>query len=286
MLNNKPTKPMIVFKPLLLFGAVSLLIVSCNQVAETAGQSSEAETVAPDPTPAKTLPVSWDLTATELQGDTTIFVPNDGFLKTEKRYQAYPLSVNLAPLVAGLDTAGLSLTFVCVDGYMVSMPYSTLLEQEAYLAYRDLDAAGDWPEEYAKTFPPFYLVWPAWSGDLKVYPWPFGLFEIRITRFEEEYAAAFPKDEGVERGFHLFTAYCIKCHSINQVGGIMGPEFNYPKNITEYWAKEDIWSFAQNPQSYRYNSKMPAVPDLKREEFEEIYQYLQAMKDQKPAPTQ
>ena len=57
----------------------------------------------------------------------------------------------------------------------------------------------------------------------------------------------------------------------------MGPEFNFPKSITEYWKKEDIYNFLRNPQSYRYSAKMPAVK-LSREDFEEIYGYLKAMK--------
>jgi cytochrome c2 len=73
----------------------------------------------------------------------------------------------------------------------------------------------------------------------------------------------------------------MKCHGINKVGGVMGPEFNYPKNITEYWDTEDIWAFVQNPQSFRYSSSMPAQTDLKREGFDEIIAYLEVMKDYK-----
>ena len=270
-------------KSLLLF-CILYALSACEPVANT-GQAGQ-ETLAPatEPASAAELPITIDLTSAELQYDTTIVVPDDGFFKTKKEYRGYPLSRNLAPIIAGLaDTVGLVLTFVCSDGYTVSMPYATLNGSEAFLAYRDLEAKGDWFREVAAKFPPYYLVWPEWSGDVKQYPWPYGLLEIRITRFLEEFAAAIPQDPAVEKGFHLFTGYCIKCHSINQVGGNLGPEFNYPKNITEYWAKEDIWSFAKNPQAYRYNSKMPPVADLNREEFEEVYRYLLAMKKQKSA---
>lgn len=66
----------------------------------------------------------------------------------------------------------------------------------------------------------------------------------------------------------------MKCHAINKEGGEMGPEFNYPKNIMEYWSEANIIAFAKNPTAFRINSKMPPVTDLKDEEFVEIVKYL------------
>ena len=59
----------------------------------------------------------------------------------------------------------------------------------------------------------------------------------------------------------------------------MGPEFNYPTNITTYWNRENIIAFAKNPQSFRYNSKMPAVVKLNDQEFNQIIDYLEYVKN-------
>ncbi|MEL6652723.1 MAG: cytochrome c, partial [Bacteroidota bacterium] len=107
--------------------------------------------------------------------------------------------------------------------------------------------------------------------------WPYAVTDIRLSKAGEEFLAAMPPDEAHLEGFELFKHTCIKCHTVNKVGGSMGPELNFPRNITEYWQKEDIWAFVQSPQSFRYNSKMPPMANLEREEFELIYGYLSSM---------
>jgi hypothetical protein len=54
----------------------------------------------------------------------------------------------------------------------------------------------------------------------------------------------------------------MKCDSLNVVGGSMAPEFNVPKNITEYWKGDNIIAFAKNPKSFRRSSIMPPVTSL------------------------
>lgn len=61
----------------------------------------------------------------------------------------------------------------------------------------------------------------------------------------------------------------------------MGPEFNIPKNITEYRDEKLIISFAKAPTSYRYNSHMPAMTNLSDNDFANIILYLKYMKDRK-----
>jgi len=61
----------------------------------------------------------------------------------------------------------------------------------------------------------------------------------------------------------------------------MGPEFNFPENITEYWKEEDIISFAKNPKAYRYNSPMPPVTNVQDSEFRQLIRYIKYMKNNK-----
>jgi cytochrome c2 len=61
----------------------------------------------------------------------------------------------------------------------------------------------------------------------------------------------------------------------------MAPEFNVPKNITEYWKGDDIIAFAKNPKSFRRSSIMPPVTSLQDSDFKEIILYLKYMKDHK-----
>jgi mono/diheme cytochrome c family protein len=183
------------------------------------------------------------------------------------------------------DTSNLQISFICLDGYAPSMRLSKVLNGEAYVATRDesLPAGKDWPDSLADKMRPYYLVWQGIAPEDETYTWPYGLADIRIATFFEEFAGAYPlHDAKAAKGFDLYQLHCRKCHSINKVGGIMGPEFNYPKSITTYWQKEDIWQFLQNPQAYRYSAKMPPVAHLQREEFEEIYVYLQSISKVKP----
>ena len=87
-----------------------------------------------------------------------------------------------------------------------------------------------------------------------------------------------PIDKNQLAGFELYKKNCMKCHSVNKVGGVMGPEMNVPKNITEYWQTKDIKAFVKNPYSYRYNSKMPPVVNLQDDELDLIVDYLTYMK--------
>jgi cytochrome c2 len=77
----------------------------------------------------------------------------------------------------------------------------------------------------------------------------------------------------------------MKCHSLNGIGGSMAPEFNFPKNITEYWREDDIIAFAKNSKTYRSNSKMSPINNLSDSDFVQIISYLKYIKEYKVNPT-
>ncbi|MEM8887838.1 MAG: cytochrome c [Bacteroidota bacterium] len=180
-----------------------------------------------------------------------------------------------------LDEPNTSLVFTCKDGYSPSMSLSDMHGKGGFITLGIKNSAGgySWPDSIAEEFAPLYLVWKDLEEGVRGYPWPYGLTQMKLKNTRNTFAAALPEaDAGLDKGYKTFKLYCMKCHQINKVGGEMGPELNYPKSITEYMKKEDIWGFIKNPQSYRHNSKMPPMVPLSREEFEEIYKYLSHMK--------
>ena len=86
------------------------------------------------------------------------------------------------------------------------------------------------------------------------------------------------------KGFDTFSNHCLPCHSINGDGGNLGPEFNYPKSMTEYWQESDFAAFAKNPKSYRISSAMYPKDYLTDAEFKSIWAYLKDMAGRKVKP--
>jgi len=209
----------------------------------------------------------------------------DPVFKKAKKYKAIPLKPYLEELVVSqsIDTADTEIIFLCKDGYNPSMSLNKVLQNEPYLAIKDLEATEgkNWMDTLQGKWSPFYLVWANNAKGTKGFTWPYGLKFLQFKTSDAAYAAAFPEDKTQIAGFELYKAKCMKCHSVNKVGGIMGPEFNIPKNITEYWQSTDIKAFVKNPYSYRYNSKMPPVDGIKEEEIDKIIQYLAYMKGYK-----
>lgn len=223
-----------------------------------------------------------DSTTLDLQ---QITIQSDIVFKQAKRFEGYALKDLLSATLAMFeDTTDIIMTYHCTDGYKPTMSISRLFEQNAYLITKDLDApqGSNWTNEWSKKMSPYYVVWDVDTTIAYNYPWPYGVFELSFSDFDQQFAPIYPEDnELAQAGFTQFKQKCLKCHKINQIGGNMGPEFNYPKNITSYWQKEDIYQFALNPQSYRISSSMAAIPHLSREEFNLIYTYLEYMKDKK-----
>lgn len=274
-------KPHLVFLILLFFN------LACQQTTSSDEDTSptlEAEDTSSD-TPL--LEINLEHTQEEelLSSPVVIDVLFDPVFKRAKKYEAIPLKPLLEKAISNqqLDTATTELIFLCKDGYNPGMPLSKVVENEPYLAIRDLDApAGkNWMDTLQGLWTPFYLVWTNHRMGAEGFAWPYGLKYLQFKASDEAYKAATPVDEHQLAGFKIYKEKCMKCHSMNQVGGVMGPEMNVPKNITEYWTKEDIFAFVKNPYSYRYNSKMPPVANIDDTELEQIYDYLIYMKGQK-----
>ncbi len=173
---------------------------------------------------------------------------------------------------------------VCKDGYVPAHRLGDLPLESGWLAFRDIDAPEGYFWEISKeeSYAPFYLVWDDPELDAKSVSWPYGLTHFEIT-LEDPHASITPmNDHRALQGFQLYEQRCIKCHSINKVGGNVGPELNFPKSITEYMEKEIIWQYTKDPRSFRYNSAMHGTEDITREEFDLLYHYLTYMRGRRP----
>lgn len=210
----------------------------------------------------------------------TVEIENDQVFKKNKKYLAYPLQPILEQTIRdhNIDILSTEIIFACTDGYRPSNRLQDVMDHgKGFLAFRDLEApeGQSWSGEESEKYAPFILVWKNLSADDKKLAWPYGLYSLSLVSSDAIFASIYPADNSaLEPAFDLFKQNCMKCHSINKIGGIMGPEFNYPTNITSYWKRENIVAFAKNPQSFRYNSKMPPVTNLSDEELNLIIDYL------------
>jgi mono/diheme cytochrome c family protein len=227
--------------------------------------------------PAKTL------TLTQLKGlvtpyNGTFFDPLYG--KT-KSYECLPIA---AVIDAGFgpkwqDGVNTEAVLRAMDGYASVSPALKLTEEGGCLAFADLDFPNWESIGRKKVNPgPFYLAWakPEQSTQ-NDYPWPYQLASISLVKFEERYPEVVPvgakAGSPAWHGFEIFKARCLRCHSINQQGGKIGPDLNAPQSIASYRSKKWIKSWIRQPSKYRY-TEMPDHLDLTDADLEGLYQYF------------
>lgn len=236
--------------------------------------------------------LSIDLVALQKQGllkpNTIANVKPDPVYHKNKKFNALPLKEILEKYTAlkRMNVADLKVVFECEDGYKPEMSLEKLLGSKAFLAVSDVDASKgkDWESVESNNKPikmePFYVVYEGVSADDILYKWPYNLVKIHLAPLHENDAVLKPTEASAMAGYEIFKNRCQTCHSINKIGGKMGPELNYPKSVTEYWKTEDLKAFIQNPADYRNEVKMPTL-GIKPEEANEIVKYLSYMSEHK-----
>lgn len=281
---------------LLLSTAVLVSLTSCNH-----HRPAKDANTAPPPTKAvnknthihsqkvTTLTINLEeiLTKANAPKAQKVVVKYDQVHKTQKEYMGYSLKELIKPYVDRLNTPdnhmSTLVTFVCSDGYKPNRNLNDLLANDGYLVFRDLaqPKGKNWAGSLTKKYAPYYLVWKDLAKEDKSMAWPYGLVQIKFnTSAQAIFNAIVPKNKTMMTGFNLFKQHCITCHSLNKVGGNLGPDLNYPKNILEYWDKEHVKGFIANPKSYRYNSKMAQLA-INAKEIDQIVGYLEEMQRQK-----
>ncbi len=265
-------------------GLLMLLLLACQPEKKATRESAAVITPLSDS-------LVLDLAALKTAGLLTqaqpVTVTEDPVYHHRKTYEAVPLArvLNHLPGFARANRATTQVVFECGDGYNPSMPLAKVLSRRAYLAVRDVEApAGeDWisveKAGQTKTVAPFYVVYTDVPPSDETFKWPYNLVRIRLKPAADELVRLHPVGTP-ERGYELFRTHCNTCHAINGAGGNLGPELNFPKNITEYWGREtDLRAFVRNPASYRHGAKMPPVPvqQVSDAELGEIFGYLRFM---------
>jgi cytochrome c2 len=223
-----------------------------------------------------------------LEKTQVVIINEDPVYAKKKRYNVISLKEILENYSSAKNQnpAETKVVFECEDGYKPEMPLEKLLSSKAYLAVSDVDAPKDrdWEvlmkNDQEVKMEPFYVVYEGVSTTDVDYKWPYNLVKIHLAPLHENDAALVPKTESAKAGYELFKNRCQTCHSINKIGGKMGPELNFPKSVTEYWKPEDLKAFIQQPEAYRNEVKMPNL-GIKAKEAEEIVKYLEYMSKNK-----
>lgn len=223
----------------------------------------------------------------------SIIEVDDPVYYKHKRYSGYWLSdiFDLSEIKPDLNTVWV---FTALDGYRALINAKDVIKSKskAFVAIRDLDAPNGW-EKFQQgkdwiTPAPFYLVWQTKPGASKdsILPWPYQLISISILTIDQAHEKLYPDDNqrsvSVKRGFKIFSENCIACHSLNLVGGTLGPELNIPRNILEYRDRKTLEEFINDPSSFRAKSKMPTFNKiLPQQSIEDVLDYLTWMRKHK-----
>jgi cytochrome c2 len=225
----------------------------------------------------------------ELGKDTIVTIINDPVYHKTKKYQAINALSLLKSIIdlTKIDSKNTKIVFECIDGYKPEMPLELFLKAKPYLAFKDVDAPkGSKWEKIVKdgnemNAEPFYLVYESTSEKDNRYKWPYNLIRIHLEPLNESTKELFPMDnKTLESGYTLFQKQCITCHSINGIGGTLGPELNYPKSVTEYWIENELVDYIVNPASFRHKVKMPTL-GITKQQSQEIVDYLKYMSERK-----
>ncbi|SHF72297.1 Cytochrome c, mono-and diheme variants [Flavobacterium segetis] len=225
----------------------------------------------------------------ELGKDTIVTIDNDPVYHKTKKYQAVDALRLLRSKIDfhKIDIKNTKIIFECKDGYQPEMPLELFLHTKSYLAFQDLGAAKGliW-EKIVKDgnemdAAPFYLVYTLISENDARYKWPYNLIKVHLKPLNDSKKSLYPaENKNVVIGYNLFQNHCITCHAINDIGGTMGPELNYPKSVTEYWKEKELVDYIVNPAAFRHKVKMPKT-GLNKKQSLEIVAYLKYMAEHK-----
>ena len=269
--------------PILISCLFIFSIFSCNQKKEL---KAEAKSISQ-------LEIKLDLldlqAKNKLGKDTIVAITKDPVYHKAKKYKAVNASILIKNEInlTKIDPKNTKIVFECKDGYKPEMPLELFLNANPYLAYQDVDApkGAKWEpiikDGNEMNAEPFYIVYTSVSEKDTRYKWPYNLVKIYLEPLNKSTLELYPlKNRKLETGYTLFKNQCLTCHSINGIGGAMGPELNYPRSVTEYWKEKELVDYIVNPASFRYKVKMPTL-GITKQQSREIVDYLKYMSENK-----
>lgn len=190
-----------------------------------------------------------------------------------------------------------AVVFHCADGYQSLIKVARILRYEPVLAHRIVDGSSFHVKNAGGTtvpLAPYYLVWNNLAHpELEAQGakgWP---YQVEALEPVDEPTALSPAEppagtgKSVRKGYEYFKTHCVACHSINGVGGRVGPELNYPTSVTEYVKAEWLERWILDPTSVRHRTAMPGLPRLlprRKRIAGAIIEYLDAMQTKKIPP--
>jgi len=201
----------------------------------------------------------------------------------EKKYEAFSIKdvLNVVYDTQWTSDKYSDIAFIALDGYEAVSTTLKLNEEGGFMAFRDADIDQGWKLiGKAKVNPgPFFLVW---TGNEQItsnaYPWPWQVTQINLLRFEDQYPTVFPQgatlDSSAYRGFSTFRKRCLHCHSMDRMGGKIGPDLNAPQSIVAYRSERMIKEMIKHASTYRYTI-MPDHNDLSDSDLDDLYHYFQ-----------
>jgi cytochrome c2 len=228
-------------------------------------------------------------TNNKLGKDTIVSIKNDPVYHKTKKYKAVSASLLIKNEIdlTKIDPKNTKIVFECSDGYKPEMPLELFLNANPFLAYQDIDApkGSNWEpimkDGNEMNAEPFYIIYTSISEKETRYKWPYNLLRISLEPMNKSTIELFPlKNKKLETGYNLFKNQCLTCHSVNGIGGTMGPELNFPKSVTEYWKEEELVNYIINPASFRNKVKMPTL-GLTKQQSQQIVDYLKYMSENK-----
>lgn len=224
-------------------------------------------------------------------GVRTIEVAHDPYYEAPKRYRACPLAAVLEAGFGPPATRGDAedVLFKALDGYVKPSTPARASEDGGFVAFGEADRDGFAPMgRRALDLSPFYVVWTkAEQADAHAYPWPYQLAAIELTSVSKKFPHTVPAGVATGdvawRGYAIFRAECIACHSVNREGGTVGPDLNLPRSIVEYRPVDQLKAYIRNPASFRYGA-MPSHEHLSAGDLDALVAYFAAMRARKHDP--
>ena len=188
---------------------------------------------------------------------------------------------------------GEQLILVCTDGYEIPFDTSVLehAELQALVAFGDLQPSeGSDFKLYQHgrqlvDFHPFYLIWKDEAAQLdaaawKKLPWPYSLVRIRRAG---DFAPEPPTAEAhatVHAGYATYIDHCVKCHSINNRGGQLGPPLDRNPGMLRVLSDDQALRLITQVSDFFPGSKMPIYKDvLEESQVRDVIGYLRWMLD-------